>query len=91
VRSVSHGAVKPTDSMLRCRGGMVSLHPVIVDSFCCVANDLGRYRLESGSMWLRRQDDSDDPGTWRLVRTIRYVSFESIYDPGLPGVELITV
>ena len=42
-------------------------------------------------MWLRHEDDSDDPGTWHLVRTIRYVSFGSIDDPGIQGVELITV
>jgi hypothetical protein len=64
---------------------------VIVDSFRCAAQDLARYRLESESMWLRHEDDSDDPGTWCLVRTIRYVSFGSNYDPGLQGVKLLTV
>ena len=42
-------------------------------------------------MWLRREDDSDDPSTWQLVRTIRYVSFGSIDDPGLQGVKLLAV
>jgi len=42
-------------------------------------------------MWLRREDDSDDPGSWCLVRTIRYVDFASTYDPGLQGVKLLAV
>jgi hypothetical protein len=42
-------------------------------------------------MWLRREGDSDDPGTWHLVRTIRDTGFGSIYDPGLRGVKLLTV
>jgi hypothetical protein len=42
-------------------------------------------------MWLRRKGDSDDPGTWHLVRTIRDTSFGSIYDPGLRGVKLLAV
>jgi hypothetical protein len=42
-------------------------------------------------MWLRREGDSDDPRTWQLLRTIRDASFGSIYDPGLPGVKLLTV
>jgi len=42
-------------------------------------------------MWIRRYGDSDDPGTWQLVRTIRDAGFGSIYDPGLPGIKLLTV
>ena len=42
-------------------------------------------------MWLRREGDSEDPDTWHLVRTIRYVSFRSIYDPGLQGIKLLAV
>ncbi len=42
-------------------------------------------------MWVRCEDDSDDPGTWHLVRTIRDAGFTSIYDPGLQGIELLTV
>ena len=64
---------------------------MIVDSFRCAAKDLARYRLESESMWLRRDDDSGDPGTWQLVRTIRHANFGSIDDPGLQDVELITI
>jgi hypothetical protein len=64
---------------------------VTLDSFRCTAKDLARYRLQSESMWLRRDDDSDDPGTWQWVRTIRHANFGSIDDPGLQGVELITV
>jgi hypothetical protein len=70
---------------------MVILYPVIPDSFRCAAQDLVRYRLESESMWLRREGDSDDPGTWQLVRTIRHADFGSIDDPGLPGIKLLTV
>ena len=70
---------------------VVTFYLVIVDSFRCAAQDLARYRLESESMWLRHDDDSDDPGTWHLVRTIRYVSFGSIDDPDLQGVKLLAV
>jgi hypothetical protein len=70
---------------------MVTPHPVILDSFRCTTQDLAHYRLKSESMWLRRQDDSDDPGTWHLVRTIRDPSFGSIYDPGLRVVKLLAV
>jgi len=42
-------------------------------------------------MWLRREDDSENPGTWCLVRAVRYVSFRSIYDPGLQDVKLLAV
>ena len=66
-------------------------YPVLLDSFRCAAHDLARYRLKSESMWLRREDDSDDPGTWCLVRTVRYVTFGSIYDPGLQGIKLLAV
>jgi len=66
-------------------------YPVILDSFRCTAQDLARYRLQSESMWLRREDDSEDPGTWHLVRTIRDTCFRSIYDPGLQGIKLLTV
>ena len=62
-----------------------------LDSFRCTAKYLAPYRLKSESMWLRRDDDSDDPGTWQLVRTIRHEDFGSIDDPGIQGVELITV
>jgi hypothetical protein len=64
---------------------------VILDSFRCTAYDLARYRLQSESMWLRREDDSEDPGTWHLVRTIRDTSFRSIYDPDLRGVKVLAV
>ena len=64
---------------------------MIVDSFRCTAKDLARYRLESESMWLRCEGDSEAPDTWHLVRTIRYVSFRSIYDPDLQGVKLLAV
>ena len=42
-------------------------------------------------MWIRRYGDSDDPGTWQLVRTIRDAGFGSIYDPGLRVVKLLAV
>jgi hypothetical protein len=64
---------------------------VIVDSFRCAAKDLVRYRLQSESMWLRLEGDSDDLGTWQLVRTIRHANFGSIDDPGLQDVKLIAV
>jgi hypothetical protein len=64
---------------------------VIVDSFRCAAKDLARYRLESESMSIRCDGDSEDPGTWHLVRTIRYVSFRSVFDPGLEGIKLLAV
>ncbi|MGA7054857.1 MAG: hypothetical protein WBZ37_27025 [Mycobacterium sp.] len=64
---------------------------MILDSFRCTAQDLARYRLESESMWVRREDDSDDPRTWCLVRTIRVTDFGSIYDRGLQGVKLLAV
>lgn len=64
---------------------------MILDSFCCTAQDLARYRLKSESMWLRCDDDPDDPRTWQLVRTIRDTSFGNIHDPGLQGVKLLTV
>jgi hypothetical protein len=64
---------------------------VTLDSFRCTAKDLARYRLKSESMCVRRENDSDDAGTWQLVRTIRHANFGSIDDPGLQGVELITV
>jgi hypothetical protein len=70
---------------------LTNLYLVILDSFRCAAKDLARYRLESESMWLRREGDSEDPHTWHLVRTIRYVSFRSIYDPGLQGIKLLAV
>jgi hypothetical protein len=70
---------------------MVYLYPVFVDSLRCAAQDLVRYRLASESMWLRREDDSDDPGTWQLVRTVRDSGFGSIYDPGLLDIKLVTV
>ena len=47
--------------------------------------------LRASRCRLRREGDSDDPGTWQLVRTIRYVSFRSIYDPGLEGIKLLAV
>jgi hypothetical protein len=68
-----------------------TIYLVILDSFRCAARDLASYRLESESMWLRRDGDSEDPETWHLVRTIRYVSFRSIYDPGLQGIKLLAV
>jgi hypothetical protein len=64
---------------------------VILDSFRCTAQDLARYRLKSELMWLRSEGDTDDPGTWQLVRTIRDAGFGSIYDPGVQGVKLLTV
>ena len=70
---------------------MVTIYLVILDSFRCAAKDLVRYRLRSESMWLRCDDDSDDPDTWHLVRTIRVTDFGSIDDPGLPGVKLLAV
>jgi len=69
---------------------MVTLYLVTLDSFRCTAQDFARYRLQSDSMWIR-EDDSNDPGTWCLVRTIRHSNFGSIDHPGLQGVELITV
>jgi hypothetical protein len=66
----------------------VIFYPVILASFRCTARDLARYRLQSESMWLRRDDDPDDPGAWHLVRTIRDTSFGSIYDPGLRGTSI---
>ena len=70
---------------------MVTLYLVILDSFRCTAQDLAHYRLSSESMCLRRDDDSDNAGTWPLVRTLRHENFGSIDDPGIQGVELITV
>ena len=61
-----------------------------IDSFRCAAHELARYRLESESMRLRR-GRFRGPATWHLVRTIRYVSFRSIYDPGLQGIKLVAV
>jgi hypothetical protein len=42
-------------------------------------------------MRLRREDDSNDPSTWCLVRTIRNVTFGSVCDPGLQDVKLLAV
>jgi hypothetical protein len=42
-------------------------------------------------MWLRREDDSEDPGTWHLVRNMRDSGFGSIDDPGLQGVKRLAV
>ena len=64
---------------------------MILDSFRSTAQDLAHYRLQSESIWLRREDDSDDPCTWGLVRTIRIKDFGSIYDPGLQGIKLLSV
>jgi hypothetical protein len=70
---------------------MVTLYLVILDSFRCTAQDLAHYRLRTELMRLRREGDTDDPGTWQLVRTIRAAGFGSIYDPGLQDVKLLTV
>jgi hypothetical protein len=70
---------------------MATLYAVILDSFRCTAQDLARYRLANESMWLPREDNSDDPDTWCLVRAIRYVGFASIDDPGLLDVKLLAV
>jgi hypothetical protein len=70
---------------------VITIYRVILDSFRCTAQNLVRYRLRSESMWLRREDDSDDPGTWRPVRTTRITDFGSIHDPRLQGVKLLTV
>jgi len=70
---------------------LVIYYPVIVDAFSCAAKDLVRCRLKSESTWVRREDDSDDPGTWNLVRTVRDAGFTSIYDPGLQGIKLLAV
>jgi hypothetical protein len=84
--------VKPAVPVVpRTRCGMVTIYPVILDSFRCTAHDLVRYRLESESMWLRREGDSDDPGTWHLVRAIRHAGFGSVDDSGLQAVTLLTV
>ena len=42
-------------------------------------------------MWLRREDDSDDPCTWRPVRAIPIQSSGKFSDPRLQGVKLLAV
>jgi hypothetical protein len=42
-------------------------------------------------MWLRREGDSDDPGTWHVVRTVRDTCFSSSRDPGFQDVRLLSV
>ncbi len=42
-------------------------------------------------MSIRCEGDSENPGTWHLVRTIRDVSFRSICGPGLEGIKLLAV
>jgi hypothetical protein len=68
---------------------MLTLCPVILDSFRCTAQDLVRYRLPSESMWLRHEGDSHDPSIWHPVKAIRDAGFASIYDPGLQGVKAV--
>jgi hypothetical protein len=62
---------------------------IILDKFRCKAVDLTHPALNGWTLFLRLEDDPDEPALWHQVRTVGRHGFRT--DTGQPFVKALTV